>query len=92
MSDLITLPKLKSKLNREDFLQQKRIAERNRINIIKNDPIKLAEYKVKGHLKYIKQKKSGKRKSIKDMTPGEKRKTRQRWREYNNRRNKNKET
>lgn len=80
--DIIALPKSKLKLTKEELLQQKRIAEKHRVNRIKKDPIKLAEHKAKEHLKYIMKKITGKRKSIKDMTPEEKIETRKKWREY----------
>ncbi|KAF2893851.1 hypothetical protein ILUMI_12324 [Ignelater luminosus] len=57
-------------------------AEKARLSRIKNDPIKLAEYKEKERLRYLKKKEKGLRKSIKEMTPREQRITRKKWRKY----------
>ncbi|KAG5869044.1 hypothetical protein JTB14_034659 [Gonioctena quinquepunctata] len=68
--------------DREDILKKKREAEKARLARIKNDPIKLAEYKEKQRLQYLKKKENGQRKNIKDMTPREQRLTRNEWKKY----------
>lgn len=70
------------KLSREEILQKKREAEKARLSRIRNDPVKLAEYKEKERLRYLKKKEKGQRKSIKDMTPREQRITRKNWKGY----------
>lgn len=50
------------KLSREEILQKKREAEKARLSRIRNDPVKLAEYKEKERLRYLKKKKRGKEK------------------------------
>lgn len=72
----------KQKLSREEILQKKREAEKARLSRIRNDPVKLAEYKEKERLRYLKKKEKGQRKSIKDMTPREQRITRKNWKGY----------
>lgn len=67
--------KKKQSLTREDILKKKREAEQARLARIKSDPIKLAEYKEKQRLQYIKKKEKGQRKNIKEMTPREQRLT-----------------
>lgn len=64
------------------MLKKKREAEKARLGRIKNDPIKLAKYKEKQRLQYLKKKEKGQRKNIKDMTPREQRLTRIEWKKY----------
>lgn len=71
------------KQKREEILKKKREAAKARLIKIKNDPIKLEEYKEKERLKYLKKKKEkGQRKTISEMTPRQQRKTRKMWRKY----------
>ncbi|VEN64132.1 unnamed protein product, partial [Callosobruchus maculatus] len=70
------------KRSREEILRRKREAEKTRMLKIKNDPIKLAEYKEKEKQKYLKKIEKGQRKRINQMTDREKRSTRRKWREY----------
>ncbi|VEN55874.1 unnamed protein product [Callosobruchus maculatus] len=64
------------KRSREEILRRKREAEKTRMLKIKNDPIKLAEYKEKEKQKYLKKIEKGQRKRINQMTDREKRSTR----------------
>lgn len=77
-------PKKKQNMakDREDILKKKREAEKARLARIKSDPIKLAEYKEKQRLQYLKKKEKGQRKSIKDMTPREQRLNRKKWKKH----------
>lgn len=61
----------KKKLSREELLQKKRDAERQRYEKRKNDPQKREEMREKEKLKYQKKKEKGLRKLVKDMTPRE---------------------
>ncbi|VEN58099.1 unnamed protein product [Callosobruchus maculatus] len=70
------------KRSREEILRRKREAEKTRMLKIKNDPIKLPEYKEKEKQKYLKKIEKGQRKRINQMTDREKRSTRRKWREY----------
>ncbi|KAF5295077.1 hypothetical protein FQA39_LY13228 [Lamprigera yunnana] len=72
----------KNKLTREDILKKKREAEKARLARIKSDPIKLAEYKEKQKLQYLRKKEKGQRKNVKEMTPREQRITRKKWKNY----------
>lgn len=72
----------KSKLTREETLKKKREAEKARLARIKSDPIKLAEYKEKQKLQYLRKKEKGQRKNVEDMTPREQRITRKKWKNY----------
>ena len=47
-------PRKKDKLSREDALKNKREAEKARLVRIRSDPIKLAKYKEKQRLQYLK--------------------------------------
>lgn len=71
-----------AKHTREEILKKKREAAKARLIKIKNDPIKLAEYKEKERLKYLKKKEKRQRKSISEMTPRQQRSTRKMWRKY----------
>lgn len=75
-------PKKRENLCREEILHNKREAEKARLAKIKSDPIKLAEYKEKQRLQYLKKKEKGQRKNIEQMTPREQRTTRKKWKEY----------
>ena len=75
-------PTKKTNLSREDILKKKREAEKARLARIKSDPIKLAEYKEKQRLQYLKKKEKGQRKNVKEMTPREQRVTRKKWKKY----------
>lgn len=55
----------KQKLSREEILQKKREAEKARLSRIRNDPVKLAEYKEKERLRYLKKKRKGAKKKYK---------------------------
>lgn len=66
----------------EDTLQKKKEAEKARLVRIKSDPIKLAEYKEKQRLQYLKQNEKRQRKNVKEMTPQEQRLTRKKWKKY----------
>ncbi|KAG5877761.1 hypothetical protein JTB14_033588 [Gonioctena quinquepunctata] len=68
--------------DREDILKKKREAEKARLARIKNDPIKLAEYKEKQRLQYLKKEEKGQRENIKGRTPREQRLTRKEWKKY----------
>lgn len=72
----------KSKLTREEILKKKREAEKARLARIKSDQIKLAEYKEKQKLQYLRKKEKGQRKNVEDMTPREQRITRKKWKNY----------
>ncbi|KAK9875372.1 hypothetical protein WA026_007767 [Henosepilachna vigintioctopunctata] len=72
----------KSKLTREEILKKKSEAEKARLARIKSDPIKLAEYKEKQKLQYLRKKEKGQRKNVVDMTPREQRITRKKWKNY----------
>lgn len=58
-------PTKKTNLTREDILKKKREAEKARLARIKSDPIKLAEYKEKQRLQYLKKRRKGKEKMLK---------------------------
>ena len=75
-------PTKKDKLSREDALKKKREVEKDRLARIRSDPIKLAEYKEKQRLQYLKKKEKGQRKSVEEMTPREQRITRKKWKKY----------
>ena len=49
---------------------------------IKSDPIKLAEYKEKQKLQYLRKKEKGQRKNVENMTPREQRIIRKKWKKY----------
>ena len=53
-------PTKKDKLSREDALKKKREVEKARLARIRSDPIKLAEYKEKQRLQYLKKRKKDK--------------------------------
>lgn len=72
----------RKKQSREEALEKKREAEKARRQEIKNNPAKLAEYKKKEQLRYVKKKERGLRKSITDMTPREQRQTRKKWKRH----------
>ncbi|KAF5285715.1 hypothetical protein FQA39_LY16521 [Lamprigera yunnana] len=72
----------KNKLTREDILKKKRETEKPRLARIKSDPIKLAEYKEKQKLQYLRKKEKGQRKNVKEMTPREQQITRKKWKNY----------
>ncbi|KAF9417738.1 hypothetical protein HW555_005245 [Spodoptera exigua] len=78
----INMRHAKSKLTREEILKKKREAEKARLARIKSDPIKLAEYKEKQKLQYLKKKEKGQRKNVEEMTPREQRITRKKWKNY----------
>lgn len=83
VSDLdLMAPRKKQKLSKDDILKKKREAEKARLARIKSNPIKLAEYKEKQRLQYLKKKEKGQRKNVKEMTPREQRMTRQKWKKY----------
>ena len=58
-------PTKKTNSSREGILRKKREAEKARLARIKSDPIKLAEYKEKQRLQYLKKRKKGKEKMLK---------------------------
>ncbi|KAF5278151.1 hypothetical protein FQA39_LY05996 [Lamprigera yunnana] len=72
----------KNKLTRKNILKKKREAEKARLPRIKSDPIKLAEYKEKQKLRYLRKKEKGQRKNVKEMTSREQRITRKNWKNY----------
>ncbi|CAL1278109.1 unnamed protein product [Larinioides sclopetarius] len=78
-SDKHKMAPTKNNRTRDEILQKKREQEKARLLKIKSDPVKLAEQQAKERLKYLKKKEKGLRKSIKDMTPREQRKTRKNW-------------
>lgn len=51
----------KQNLSRDEVLQNKRETEKARLLRIKSDPIKLAEYKEKQKLQYLRKKKGSKK-------------------------------
>lgn len=80
----------KKKQSREEILQRKREAERERYKRIKNDPQKYEETKRKWREIYLRKKQKGTRKDVKDMTLKEHREAKNRWNKYNRRRLKKK--
>lgn len=71
----------KQKKTREELLEKKRAAERQRYLKIKNYPEKYAKQKQMEKEKYIKKKEQGKVKRVSDMSPREKRQVRKRRKE-----------
>ncbi|GBP69400.1 PiggyBac transposable element-derived protein 1 [Eumeta japonica] len=69
----------RKKLTREEKLQKKREAERQRYQKIKNDPEKYKLQKQKEKEKYLKKKEKGLIKTVDQMTPREQRKARKIW-------------
>lgn len=72
-------PAKKSKLYKEEIAIKKSAAAKACLDKIKSNPALLTKYKEKERLKYLKNKKKGQRKSVKDMTPREQRKIRKHW-------------
>lgn len=70
----------KKKKTREEILAQKRENERKRYERMKNDPDKLATLRKKKKQYYVQSKKTGKIKTISEMTDREKRQCRELWR------------
>lgn len=66
----------KKSQSREEVLSKKRENERKRYARIKKDPEKLAVYKEKNKQKYLKERATGLRKTISEMTDREKRQCR----------------
>lgn len=65
-------PKKKQNMTekREDTLKKKREAEKARLDRIKSDPIKLAQYKEKQRLQYLKKRRKGKENMFKKLHLG----------------------
>ncbi|GBL92005.1 hypothetical protein AVEN_102567-1 [Araneus ventricosus] len=73
------MPRFKSKLTREEQLEKKREAERERYYKIKNDPAAYEEQKEKERQKYLKKKMKGVVKPVAKMTAREQKIKRKHW-------------
>lgn len=66
---------------REWKLAQDRRYKKEWYEKLKKDPVKLAEYKEKERLRYLKKKEQNKIKSVHDLSPRQQRLQRKKWRE-----------
>lgn len=63
------MPKIQTKMSREEWLERKRVSERKRKEKIKNDPVKLEELRKREKERYHKKKAEGKIVPLSEMPP-----------------------